>query len=99
VTVVDGSVSGGSNGAIRQVSAALLPDESARAAHMKVSGALDGGVRIDTNRWLPYDTAAGETGIPLQTVFHALGDVYRVSSRFAPVAPLDSALPAAVFRP
>src|SRR5688572_17540984 len=99
VTVVDGSVSGGSNGVIRGVSAALLPDESARAAHMKVSGAMDGGVRIDTNRWLPYDTAAGETGIPLQTVFHALADVYRVSSRFAPGAPLDSALPGAVLRP
>jgi hypothetical protein len=99
VTVVDGSVSGGGNGAIREVSAALLPDESARAAHMRVSGAMESGLRIDTNRWLPYDTAAGETGIPLQTVFHALGDVYRGSSRFLPAAPLESALPAALFRP
>jgi hypothetical protein len=100
VTVVDGFLSGGNNGTIHHVSAALLPDERARAAHMTVSGAMEGGIRIDTNRWLPYDTAAGETGIPLQTVFHALADVYRASSRFTPAAaPADSALPAAVFRP
>jgi hypothetical protein len=96
VTVVDGSVSGGGSGAIRQVSAALLPDEGARAAHMMVSGAMDGGARIDTNRWLPYDVVTGETGIPLQTVFHALGDVYRNSSRSRPE---PSALPAALLKP
>ncbi len=99
VTVVDGSVSGGGNGSIRQVSAALLPDEGARAAHMTVSGAMEGGARIDTNRWLPYDTATGETGIPLQTVFHALGDVYRISSRSGTPVPVESALPAAVLKP
>jgi hypothetical protein len=99
VTVVDGSVSGGGKGSIRHVSAALLPDEGARAAHMTVSGALEGGTRIATNRWLPYDTATGETGIPLQSVFHALGDVYSTSSRYAPLVPVESALPAAAFRP
>jgi hypothetical protein len=98
VTVVDGSVSGGGNGSIRQVSAALLPDAGAQAAHMTVSGSMESGTRIATNRWLPYDTATGETGIPLQSVFHALGDVYR-TSRFSPPAAVDAALPAALVRP
>lgn len=100
VTVVDGSVSGGGNGAIRQVSAALLPDEDARAAQMTVSGAIEGGARIDANRWLPYDTAAGETGIALHAVFHALGDVYRLSSQSGTPPPSPpAALPASLLTP
>jgi Domain of Unknown Function (DUF748) len=97
VTVIDGQVSGGDKASFREVAAELLLDAGTGSAHISVSGAGESGARVAGDRWLPFDTAAGETGVSLQAVFGALGDVYRTSSQKQP--PSESALPGALLRP